>query len=536
MTGTVRILSFDGGGIRGLIPAVALGRVAEALGIPGHDLARRFHLVAGTSTGGIMAAGLCAPGALRHGPAQLAALYTAHGAAIFPPGAWARRNPLAECKYDPTPLAEVLEARLGETQLSEAGPELMVTAWDLERARPKLFCSWRARRTSTEDFRLRDIARATAAAPTYFPPAIIHSLDANYDMAQRRHALVDGGVFANDPAALAVAEARRLFPRATRVLVLSLGTGARVTRIDGDKAQGFGFAGWLPGLIDVFMDGASALTEHELMLRQARDELDYFRLQVTLAPAPPAFTMDDVAPPTIAGLQAGCRDVRALQGERRARRPRRRARPADGGPRRARLRRGRAGPAAVAPRYFRRSSATASTTAAISATATMPCTTLKFAASRATNSAATAPAATRMIRTSQPIMRGAPPGSRCAPARASATPSPRPAASPAAGRSSRAEARSPPPPQLHLIVGDGEVAVHVRLPVLAHHDDRRRVGRLEAAAGGRIRRDAAQQQRRPQRDAAPRPGRRRHAVRQPLAARAEIGRQGAPAPFGSCRA
>ena len=60
---------------------------------------------------------------------------------------------------------------------------------------------------------------------------------------------------------------------------------------------------WLPGLIDVFMDGASALAEHELMLRHVRGELEYLRLQVQLAPAPPDYTMDDVAPPTIAGLQ-----------------------------------------------------------------------------------------------------------------------------------------------------------------------------------------------------------------------------------------
>ena len=302
MAGTIRILSLDGGGIRGLIPAIALGRLAEALGVRGASLADRFHLVAGTSTGGIMAAGLCAPGGLRHDPKQLAELYTAHGATIFPPGAWGRRNPLAECKYDPAPLEQVLEDRLGELQLSEATPELMIPAWDLERARPKLFCSWRARLHGSEDFRLRDVARATSAAPTYFPPAIVASLDANYDAAQRRYALVDGGVFANDPAALALAEARRLFPKADRAMILSLGTGARINRIDGDKAQGFGALGWLPGLIDVFMDGASALAEHELMLRQARDELAYFRLQTTLDPPPPAFTMDDVAHMTLEGL------------------------------------------------------------------------------------------------------------------------------------------------------------------------------------------------------------------------------------------
>jgi patatin-like phospholipase/acyl hydrolase len=304
MAGTVRILSLDGGGIRGLIPAIALGHIAQALGVDGRQLAERFHLIAGTSTGGIMAAGLCAPGGLRHGPAELAELYTRHGATIFPPGAWATRNPISDCKYDAAALEAVLAQRLGQAQLSEAAPELMVTAWDLERAAPKLFCSWRARRASAEDFALRDVARATSAAPTYFPPAEIRSLDANVSDAQRRHLLCDGGVFANDPAALALAEARRLFPRADRVLVLSLGTGAKVTRIEAAKqAKGWGLVGWLPGLIDVFMDGAAALTEHELLLRQARDELDYFRLQLELDPPPPAYGLDDVEAPTLAGLQ-----------------------------------------------------------------------------------------------------------------------------------------------------------------------------------------------------------------------------------------
>jgi patatin-like phospholipase/acyl hydrolase len=302
MAGTVRILSLDGGGIRGLIGAVALGRIAAALGIAPRALAERFHLIAGTSTGGIMAAGLCAPGPLRHGPAELAELYTRHGETIFPPDAWASRNPLGECKYDAAPLEAVLLDRLGEAQLSEAAPELLVTAWDLERARPKLFCSWRARLGASEDFRLRDVARATSAAPTYFPPAVIASLDAALDKAQRRHALVDGGVFANDPAAVALAEARRLFPRADRALVLSLGTGAQVNRIDGDKACGFGLVDWLPGLIDVLMDGASALVEHEMMLRQARDELAYFRLQPRLSP-PPELKLDTAAPVAIAALE-----------------------------------------------------------------------------------------------------------------------------------------------------------------------------------------------------------------------------------------
>lgn len=323
MPGTIRILSLDGGGIRGLIPAIALGRIAEALGIPPHALAGHFHLVAGTSTGGIMAAGLCAPSPHRHGPAELAALYTGQGEAIFPPAAKAAYNPLAGAKYRPVTLEEVLAARLGETQLREAAPELLVTAWDLERARPKLFCSWRARLHGSEDFRLRDVARATSAAPTYFPPAIIHALDANYPPEQRRHALVDGGVFANDPAAVALAEARRLFPGADRAMLLSLGTGARVNRMNGEKAQAYGVLGWLPGMIDIFMDGASALVEHEMMLRQARDELAYYRLQLALDPPPPAYTMDDVAAPTIAGLRklgeamfARFRDSGALNGLR----------------------------------------------------------------------------------------------------------------------------------------------------------------------------------------------------------------------------
>jgi patatin-like phospholipase/acyl hydrolase len=298
MPGTVRILSFDGGGIRGLIPALVLGKVAAHCGIDPASFADRFHLVAGTSTGGILAAGLCAPAAARQTPEDLVRLYRDRGPVIF---ANPSANLLHGAKYDPQPLEAELAARLGQTQLSEARPELLLTAWDIERAMPRTFKSWRARRASSEDVYLRDAARATSAAPTYFPPAEVLTLDANISVEQRRAALVDGGLFANDPAAAALAEAERVFRKAERIVLLSFGTGRKASRASYAKAREWGVIGWAPSVIDILMDAAAALTEYQLGMRAAQDKLFYFRVQVDLDTA---IAMDDTSSTALAAFAA----------------------------------------------------------------------------------------------------------------------------------------------------------------------------------------------------------------------------------------
>src|SRR5260221_3191726 len=115
-------------------------------------------------------------------------------------------------------------------QLSGVLKDLIVTAYDIERRTPYLFKSWKARGLELKptetgrgyDFKLEDIARATSAAPTYFSPAKIKSTSGV------EFAMVDGGVFANNPAMAAYVAARRIYPKADEYLVVSIGTGSLV--------------------------------------------------------------------------------------------------------------------------------------------------------------------------------------------------------------------------------------------------------------------------------------------------------------------
>lgn len=288
MTKTVRILSLDGGGIRGVIPALVLAEIERRTGRPISDL---FHLVAGTSTGGILAAGLALPrgAAPAFTAADLHALYRDRGREIFQRSLWKGFTSLggmADEKYGHANLENILRETLGNALLSSARTDIMVTAYDLERREPHFFKSWKAQgreleqdRTPPEhakdrDFFLRDICRATSAAPTYFEPALIRSSN------RERYALVDGGVFANNPSMCAYAAARRIYPGTERFVVVSLGTGELERPIPYADARNWGLLGWIRPILSVIMDGVEDTVHYQL--KQLFDRNDYFRFQTDL--------------------------------------------------------------------------------------------------------------------------------------------------------------------------------------------------------------------------------------------------------------
>ncbi len=158
-----RILSIDGGGILGLIPAVVLAEIEARTGRMAAEL---FDLVAGTSTGGIVACAVAAgvPAA------EVAGLYRDRGREIFS-SSWGRRMGTAFGLVGPQYGAAGLEAALadvfGDRRLSEVGVELLVPAYDIEARCPVLFKSSKARRDGRRDFLLRDVARATSAGASH---------------------------------------------------------------------------------------------------------------------------------------------------------------------------------------------------------------------------------------------------------------------------------------------------------------------------------------------------------------------------------
>jgi len=286
---TCRILAIDGGGIRGLVPATILAALEKSLGAP---LAQHFHMLAGTSTGGILAAGL----AHEIPTSQLVDFYLKDGGAIFTP---ALLSNIDGPKYDPTPLEAALKTAFGDTRLSQLPHDVACPAYDIGARQPVIFKSWEARgieqpAAPSKDFLVREVARCTSAAPTYFPPGQAHAVDGS------TLSLIDGGMFGNNPALIAMVAARRLMPLAKRFLVVTLGTGQNLQSLAYADAVGWGVVGWMTtgGLIDIMFDAMGSTVEYEL---DQLDVVSQLRLQSSLQGANDV--LDDASATNMAALQ-----------------------------------------------------------------------------------------------------------------------------------------------------------------------------------------------------------------------------------------
>ena len=252
----MKILSIDGGGIRGIIPAIVLAEVEARTGRP---VAQLFDLVAGTSTGGILACGLTVPGA--RPASELVELYRKRGPEIFRRSLWQRVSSaegLSDARHDPTALTRVLKEYLGTARLADATTGLLATAYDLDAREPYFFKSWRVAGEPERDLSMATVAQATTAAPTYFPPVLVDPPGQGPDLT-----LVDGGVFANNPSMCAYAEAVRLAPGQDMTL-LSLGTGEQTHPLPFATTEHWGVVGWARPILDVVFDGIADTVDYQL--------------------------------------------------------------------------------------------------------------------------------------------------------------------------------------------------------------------------------------------------------------------------------
>ena len=291
-----RVLSIDGGGIRGIIPAMVIAHIERKLGKPAHEL---FDLMVGTSTGGILALGLSRPGSGRQ--AQFSArrvvkLYEEQGDKIFEYSLWRKLRTVGgilEEAYS----HEVLEGILGKyfagTTLGDCEVPTMVTSYDIQNRRTVFLKSWHA---DHQSLLCRDAARATSAAPTYFEPKPLDTGDV-------ASVLIDGGIFMNSPSVSAYAEARKLFP-GDSIAVLSLGTGELTRPIPFEEARTWGSALWVMSLLDCMFDGVSKAADHQMQLFLGER---YQRLQTPLDNAND--DMDDASKENIANLKKTAREL-----------------------------------------------------------------------------------------------------------------------------------------------------------------------------------------------------------------------------------
>lgn len=282
MSRLVRILSIDGGGIRGIIPAMVLARIEAQTQ---KRISELFDLIAGTSTGGLLALGLTKPRKGTTKPQykaeELVGLYEQEGSIIFSPKTFAKLRALADEKYPANGIESVLKKYLGNTLLSEALTDVIVPSYDIEQRRPYFFKSRKAKNDPDRDFPMQKVARATSAAPTYFEPLKLEA-----DELVDYYALIDGGVFANNPAMCAYVEAKSIYPDATDFLVVSLGTGELTTRLFYNQVRDWGMLQWAQPILHVVFDGISDTVDYQLkLLLPALEEGTnrYYRFQTSLA-------------------------------------------------------------------------------------------------------------------------------------------------------------------------------------------------------------------------------------------------------------
>lgn len=310
-----RVLALDGGGIRGLIPAHVLQELERRSGRP---VSAMFDLIAGTSTGGILALGLTKPdeaGGPEFSAADMCGLYLDDGQKIFPHSLFQEARSLhglIDARYPSAPIEAILAERFGKTMLSAALREVVIPSYDMSRPGPFFFKREYARSDSEHwDVPMALVARATSAAPTYFDPAILPAAGA-----ERDHALADGGTFANDPTLCGYADALRLDTERRPVVVVSIGTGlppqtvgSGPIPIEPAAAGDFGLAKWARPILDVVLDGVPKAVEYQMnvLAGASGGQLTYHRLQTSLPSA--SHALDDASPGNCAKLLA---DAQAL--------------------------------------------------------------------------------------------------------------------------------------------------------------------------------------------------------------------------------
>ncbi len=311
-TKNVRILSLDGGGIRGLIPVILMKRLEEILqertGRKDAAIFEFFDFFAGTSTGAILTSMLLYPGKKnrpKYTVNDVLDVYTKRGNEVFD----MKLNQMllsvggiADKRYHAKSFESVLYEFFGNVRVSQLLRPCLITAYDIERMQPIFFNQYRALRDSEYDFLVRDIVRSSTAAPTYFEPARINSSSGV------QYTLIDGATFSNNPTQNAISEVMSTGDEKVgygNLTVLSLGTGKMVKSYSYEDARGWGFLGWAMPILEIMMSGVSESVEHQIteLFRAANRTDHYLRINPILDYTNPNPSLDNVSPAHIEKLQ-----------------------------------------------------------------------------------------------------------------------------------------------------------------------------------------------------------------------------------------
>lgn len=260
------ILSIDGGGFRGVYPAHLLKRIEDEFEI---KWCRDFGLLAGTSTGSIIAASL----ALGKSASDVLEMYAQHGADIFRKS-FGPRLGLFASKYSNSNLRRILNDYFGDSKLGDIEIPLIIPATDIANGCVHVFkSSYHNEFFRDKDVRVADAVLASCSAPTYFPPMLLSE--------KTPYLLADGGLWANCPSLVAAIDAKhRLGANLEDLQVLSLGTGKAkqfypITRFKKRGVFGWGFATrWRRGkFIEMLLNLQAENADNLLGLLINRDQI-----------------------------------------------------------------------------------------------------------------------------------------------------------------------------------------------------------------------------------------------------------------------
>jgi len=226
-----RILSLDGGGIRGLFSAAFLAHV-EKHNASGKALVDHFDLIVGTSTGSIIALGLAAG----HPASEVLSFYCQHGPTIFGGARWRKLWQLFHPKYGNARLGEAVRDVFGDKTLNDVQVPVCIPSYELVSGVPRVFkddhhpaLHWGG------DQPIWKVVVASSAAPTYFPSFQLGQADNH----------IDGGIWANNPILVGITEAVKYFGQSLdNISVLSVGTGTRALRLAHGQTKSRGALGW----------------------------------------------------------------------------------------------------------------------------------------------------------------------------------------------------------------------------------------------------------------------------------------------------
>lgn len=312
-----RILSIDGGGIRGILPGQILVALEKKLQKysknPEARIADYFDLIAGTSTGGILTCIYLTPHPddpkkARFSAEEAVDLYLKNGSDIFSIPTFHKLRTaggILDEKYPADNIERVLKEYLADLQLKDLIRPCLISAYDVFDSKAHFFTSQDAKKSEGRNFYVRDVARATSAAPTYFEPIEITSLSGV------SYPLIDGGVFANNPTLCAYAEARQIdfdehrkHPAARNMLILSLGTGETKRKYTHKDVKNWGAVQWIKPIIEIMMSGVGQTIHYQLrqIFRAGGIPDNYIRIEPNINTANP--DMDDASPKNLALLKA----------------------------------------------------------------------------------------------------------------------------------------------------------------------------------------------------------------------------------------